>query len=292
MVSGPVFAFPSSVSHYARHPWNAPSCGETSQNSPCFLCLFGHQPRSHFASVFWAHNPTFTKGRTYRAMLLNVNTRLGNPELVKATIQHYNPDIVVLEEISSQWVSDLRWLTKSHPHSRIQPQDDNFGIGLFSKFPLAESKIVYIGDAEVPSIIARVDSGNGTLFVIATHPLPPGGASYSRWRNNQLHAIPDYIPPDILLVILLGDLNVTPWNYHFRNLLKRSGLRDSSKGHGLQPTWPSNFPLMLIPIDHCLHTRDIFVIKREVGPNAGSDHYPLIVDFVVENEKHKHGATR
>jgi len=220
-----------------------------------------------------------------------VNTRLGNPDLVKTTIQHYDPDILVLEEINSQWVSDLQCLAKSRPHSCIQAREDNFGIGLFSKLPLVESEIVYIGDAEVPSIIAKVDSGSGTLSVIATHPLPPGGASYSRWRNNQLAAIPDHIASHSP-VILLGDLNVTPWNHHFIRLLKRSGLRDSSRGRGFQPTWPNSNPLLLIPIDHCLHSSEIVVVRKEIGPNVESDHYPVIVDFVIKTEIHKNGLTR
>ena len=219
-------------------------------------------------------------GHVFRAMLLNVNTRIGDAELVKQVIQEFDPDIVVLEEISARWIHDLQWLSTSHPHSCVQPREDNFGIGLFSKFPLAESEIVYIGDAEVPTIIAKVDTRRATLGVIATHPLPPGGADYSRWRDNQLDSMPDYVPSSLPL-LLLGDLNVTPWNHHFKKLLKRTGLKDSSQGRGIQPTWPSYNPLLLIPIDHCLHSSEIAVVNKEIGPNVGSDHYPVIVDFVI-----------
>ena len=218
--------------------------------------------------------------RSLRALLLNVNTRLGDPERVKHVIQEVDPDIVVLEEISFQWVQDLRWLKESHPHSHLQPREDNFGIGLFSKFPLEGSEVVYIGDVEVPSIVATLDTGRGTLGVIATHPLPPGSAANARGRNDQLDKLPDYVQSSAP-ALLLGDLNVTPWNYHFKRLLKRSGLRDSSRGRGIQPTWPNFSPLLWIPIDHCLHSSDILVTKKEIGPDVGSDHYPVIVDFII-----------
>lgn len=216
-----------------------------------------------------------------RAMLLNVNTRFGNPELVKKVILEYDPDILVLEEISSQWVKDLKWLAESRPHQCTQPREDNFGIGLFSKRPLLESKIIYIGDAEVPSIIARIDSSTSDICVIATHPLPPRNAEYTRARNNQLAAIPAHIPTNIP-TILLGDLNVTSWNYNFIRLLRQSGLKDGSRGMGFQPTWPNFSPLFRIPIDHCLHSAEITVINKQIGPDVGSDHYPVIVDFVVK----------
>lgn len=224
--------------------------------------------------------PAVPAGHTLRAMLLNVNTERGDPERVREVIQAVDPDVVVLEEISSRWVRNLEWLAKTHPHSSTQPREDNFGIGLFSRFPLVQADTVYIGDAGVPSIIARIETGEGPLVVIATHPLPPGGAEYSRWRNEQLEKLPEHIPASVP-VLLLGDLNVTPWNHQFRRLLKRSGLKDSAQGRGVQPTWPSDIPLLLIPIDHCLHSPDIFVSGRKTGPDVGSDHYPVIVDFGI-----------
>lgn len=227
---------------------------------------------------------------TLRAMLLNVNTRLGDANRVKEVIQDFDPDIVVLEEISSQWVQDLQWLMESHPYTRVQPRADNFGIGLFSKLSIRTSDIVYIGDAKVPSLIATLDTGTDQLDVIATHPMPPGGASYSKWRNDQLAKLPNHVSSNSP-VLLLGDLNVTPWNYHFRKLLQSTGLLDSSQGRGIQPTWP-NFNLLLrIPIDHCLHSPDIVVFKKVVGPDVGSDHYPLIIDFSITLKQGKNSPT-
>jgi endonuclease/exonuclease/phosphatase (EEP) superfamily protein YafD len=225
-----------------------------------------------------------------RAMLLNVNTRLGDANRVRSVVTEANPDILILEEISASWMSDLTWLTNSYPHSLAQPREDNFGIGLFSKLPLAEAEVVYIGGAEVPSIGATASTRETRLRVIATHPLPPAGRDYSRWRNEHLEQLPDYVrSPHAIL--LLGDLNVTPWNYHFRRLLARTGLCDSAKGFGVQPTWPNVNPLLWIPIDHCLHSADITVIDRRVGENVSSDHYPVIVDFVIGTEQTQKGPT-
>ena len=216
-----------------------------------------------------------------RAMLINVNTHLGDPDRVRAVIEAEAPDILVLEEISSRWMSALAWLTNSHPHALAQPREDNFGIGLFSKLPLAEAEVVYIGAAEVPSIVATVMTAHTNLFVIATHPVPPIGREYSRMRNRQLDRLPDYVGSN-LPVLLLGDLNVTPWNYHFRRLITRAGLRDSAKGFGVQPTWPNYNPLLRIPIDHCLYSDDIVIVDRRIGEDVASDHYPLIVDFMIK----------
>jgi len=219
-----------------------------------------------------------------RAMLLNVNTRLGDADRVQEVIAAADPDILVLEEISSRWMSALAPLADSYPHSLTRTREDNFGIGLFSKLPLVESEVAYIGDAHMPSILATVRTGQADLRVIGTHPVPPIGQGCSWWRNDQLDRLPGHIRTD-LPVLLLGDLNVTPWNYHFRRLLARSGLRDSARGYGVQPTWPHHNPLLRIPIDHCLHSEDIVIVDRTIGESASSDHYPVLVDFVIRKSR-------
>ena len=35
------------------------------------------------------------------------------------------------------------------------------------------------------------------------------------------------------------------------------------------PTWPANFPLLGIPLDHCLVTSGICVARKRIGPNLG-----------------------
>jgi endonuclease/exonuclease/phosphatase (EEP) superfamily protein YafD len=216
-----------------------------------------------------------------KALLINVNTRFGDVRRVIQVVGDFDPDIIVLEEINSQWVTDLKSLSESYPYSKIQPREDNFGIGIFSKVPMKSSEIEYIGQALVPSIVAVFEYDQTCFKVIAAHPLPPDGAEYSRYRNDQLEKLGNYVDPS-LPVMLLGDLNVTPWNHYFQKLLNSTCLKDSSQGYGIQPTWPSNNPLLLIPLDHCLHSQEIKILQRRIGPNVGSDHYPLMIDFVIK----------
>jgi endonuclease/exonuclease/phosphatase (EEP) superfamily protein YafD len=215
-----------------------------------------------------------------RVMMFNVNTRRGDPVRARRAIEEADPDIVVLAEIDARWVADLHWLHESHPHVCLMPREDNFGIGLFSRLPLAGAEVVHAGEAGVPSIVARVHAAGDIVTVIATHPLPPDSAGDWRLRNDQLARLPELVPASGP-VLLLGDLNTTPWNYFFRRLLRTTGLRDSARGFGAFPTWLVENPLMAIPLDHCLHSPDVAILRRRVGPPAGSDHRPLIVEFAV-----------
>ena len=219
-------------------------------------------------------------GWPVRALLVNVNREYGNPARVAEAVTQFKPDIVVLEEVSVKWLADLAPVLAKFKYSRRVVRDDNFGIALFSRFPFIQAQTPDIGYI-VPSILAEIECSQGTCTVVATHPLPPAGGEYSRWRNAQLEELPQWIKRATSPVLLLGDLNVSPWSPHFTRLLRESGLRDSSQGRGVQPTWPAFNPLMLIPIDYCLYSPGIAILNRQTGPDVGSDHYPVIVDFAI-----------
>lgn len=220
-------------------------------------------------------------GRPIRLILMNVNTEYGDPVRVAAFLRQYSPDILVLEEVNSTWLAELRLVLIQYPYSEQEPRDDNFGIAVFSKFRIASSKVAHIGSAEVPSIVAEIETPEGRLTVLATHPLPPAGGEYSRWRNEQLAALSPWVKAATSPVILIGDLNLSPWSPHFVRLLRETGLRSSAQGRGICASWPSNMPWFCIPIDHCLYSQGVGVVGYRIGPYVGSDHYPVIVDAVI-----------
>jgi endonuclease/exonuclease/phosphatase family metal-dependent hydrolase len=77
-------------------------------------------------------------------------------------------------------------------------------------------------------------------------------------------------------VVLLGDLNLTPYSPPFDRLLGDSGLRDVMQGQGWQPTWRAGFWPLALRIDHVLVSSDLCVEDATVGPTVGSDHRPVL----------------
>jgi len=126
-----------------------------------------------------------------------------------------------------------------------------------------------------------------TVSLLATHPLPPGSKRTFEERNSQLLAIADLSRKHAAPFILNGDLNTTMWSPYFSRLVRRSGLVDARMGHGLLLTWPSEFPHLRIPLDHCLVSRDIGVARIKTGRAIGSDHLPLIVDLAIPRQAGK-----
>jgi endonuclease/exonuclease/phosphatase (EEP) superfamily protein YafD len=230
---------------------------------------------------YWPVNSaTNHSSSSLRAIALNVNTANEHYELVSKLIREHNPDILVLTEVNAAWIKAMESLRSTYLHQKCMPREDNFGIALYSKLPFTICNVVELGQAGVPSIDAEFAIQGQTLRVLGTHTLPPIDNAYSWFRNNQIEAVAAYLGSVTGPKILLGDLNMTPWSPYFGALLSTAKLVDSSRGRGLEPTWPTNHVWIgRIPIDFCLVSEEITVTDKKIGANVGSDHFPVIVDF-------------
>lgn len=220
-------------------------------------------------------------GTPFRVMVLNVNTENTQHDRVLDEIRRIKPDVLLLMEVDTRWLHALRELSNSLPHTVLAPREDNFGIALFSRHPLAGAGVVELGEAGVPSIVTTAEVGDRRLLIVGSHPLPPGSPENTRLRNAQLDKLAGAVVGQKLAAIVMGDLNATPWSPHFRKLELSASLRDTSRGAGWRPTWPTWFPPLWIPLDHCLVSPELAVADRFIGDKVGSDHYPVVVDLVL-----------
>jgi len=217
-----------------------------------------------------------------RLIVQNVNTNAGDPRKVAAFIREERPDIAALVEVNDAWLSALSVLNEDYPYRVLEPRPGRFGVALYSRLPIEDRRVEHPGDGP-PAIVARLRIGNRLLTVVACHPPPPIGGALAHRRDAALAALPALVHggrPSVLV----GDLNTTRFGAHFQTLLEDSGLKDSGPGFGLQPTWPVGAPPLLplsIAIDHFLHSPDVEIVDRRLGPDVGSDHRGLVVDFRV-----------
>lgn len=241
---------------------------------------FGVQVRAVWPTAATLGAVTGTESaRPVRILLANVYTGNRDHAAVARLLRAEAPDVVVLQEVDAVWLEALGANRTEYPHRVEEVRADNFGLVLWSRFPLSAARIERLDASGVPTIVARVAAPMGACQLIAAHPLPPAGGRRSRLRDEGLAGLARLAAAQAVPVVVVGDLNCTPWSPRFVDLLHDGRLRDTGAEEILRPTWPAALGVFGIPLDHCLVGPGVRVHARRIGPRIGSDHRPLIVDF-------------
>jgi endonuclease/exonuclease/phosphatase (EEP) superfamily protein YafD len=188
-------------------------------------------------------------------------------------------DLGFILESSRDWDPALAELSSGYSVIASVPDDRTFGITAIASDALdvADASVVRLGPSLEPAIRIETAIDGQPVVVYAVHPRSPTTELRAELRDETLAALTDALRRETQPVVVVGDLNTTPWSFTFRALSKEANLIDSMRGSGLQPSWPNRSFLLSIPIDHLLHSDALTTISRETGPDLGSDHRPIEV---------------
>lgn len=241
------------------------------------------------APLYFGGSPSTAGGAPVRLLSANVFVGNGNTQPIIELVREERPELFLAIEVDPRWLSALDAIKDDYPYviSAMRNQGyggfDPFGMALFSHKPATVSEVRRVGVQGLPVILAEFDlDGGASLTVIGTHPYPPVRRECAAVRDEYIAGVADIAASVEGPCVVLGDLNTTSWSPVFTRLVKRSGLRDSRHGFGIQPTWPDGNRLLRIPIDHALVSGEITVVDRRVGPSIGSDHRPLIIELGIK----------
>ena len=219
---------------------------------------------------------------TLKIMSVNVLDSNQDAEKLLELINRVEPDVIVALEFTSFWQTALESLHGQYPYRQRQPATDGTGIGMYSKRPLNRTRWISLdSQLDSPAMWAEIDLDGRPLSLVGAHPMSPTGYARFSARNRQLKSLADRIQQSNNPVIAVGDFNSTTWSPYLKRFLKRTGLRDSRQGLGLQPSWPQWQPLLMIPIDHVFISPEIHLHSRRVESHVGSDHFPILVEISV-----------
>jgi len=216
-------------------------------------------------------------------------------QIALANINHANSDcarfaswakaqpsvILVVQEVNERWANALKELDHEYPFSIVLPRDAGSGIALYSRKPI-DSNSIELGEGDArPGIHASLKINDTKINIVTFHPRAPVRRGHFALRNQMLACAATCLLELPNPKICIGDFNMSPWSHYYRNFLRQAQLKDARNGRGLLATWPTFllFRWLMIPIDHCLVSKEIRVLKIKTGPRIGSDHLPLIVDL-------------
>jgi endonuclease/exonuclease/phosphatase (EEP) superfamily protein YafD len=218
--------------------------------------------------------------------LVQFNLRNRNHEFgkFKDYVRKLQPDVLCLEEYTGSWELNLAELKKDYPYVISRTRRDPFGIAIFSKYPMRTSSIISFVAPELPSAYCQIEVQGRTIGVLATHPMPPLNGEFYSLRNRQYKAIAEFIREnDSAVFVVAGDLNCAPWSSCFGDLVSHGRLRDTRVGFGLGESWPADWWILRLPLDHVLTSKNVDTVCRVVGEDLGSDHLPVYVELLARD---------
>jgi len=220
-------------------------------------------------------------GAVYSIFFANIYGPNTQYDCIAAAIQRADPHVILLVEVRSHHLTALAPHLIDYPYRFTQPKQNNYGLAIFSRLPLNSIEIQDFNGLSLASLVARLSLDGASLTIIGTHPEAPKNRQHATNRVQHLEAVACFSAAQPGELLLLGDFNTTSWSHVFKDMLHTSHLLDSRQGFGLQPSWPVEYPLLRIPIDHALHTPGLCIRSRKLGPSIGSDHLPVILDITI-----------
>ncbi len=230
---------------------------------------------------YHADNPVPPEAGTHdRLRIVYANVLVDNPDPARLgrLIDEESPDLVALVEVPAGWLEKVGEIRSRYPY-RYEYPDGSRGLSLwFRTPPLSVEPPARLVPSANPTLRASFLFAGRPRNLWLVHARTPFDRDQEGATGGELHAIGSAIQQSGGSTILLGDLNCTDGSPYFGDLLRESGLRDSRIGFGRQPSWPTWSPYRL-SIDHAFVSQDLSVVDRRLGPDIGSDHFPLILDL-------------
>lgn len=213
-------------------------------------------------------------------LVANVLTPNHKYHLLLEQINRLQPDVVLTLETDQVWQEALKLIEADYPYRVAVPQDNLYGMHLYSRLPLADTEVKFILSDETPSIHATIRLRSGlSVQLYCLHPKPPSPteAKDSTLRDAELLIVGDQIKDIDESCIVMGDLNDVAWSRTTRLFQRISGLLDPRVGRYFMNTFHADYPLLRWSLDHIFHSTDFGLVEMKRLPHIGSDHFPIYV---------------
>lgn len=230
--------------------------------------------------------------------IFNVLQENREVDALRRLIRETDPDIILLSETSQWWLTQLDGLEADYPYNLFKPQENHYGLLLYSRLALISPEVRFLVEPKIPSMLVQLElrSGQQVTFY-GVHPRPPGlkrdesGTAAEKMGNADAGEREDSDLRDAELmlvakevaeigdqpVIVGGDFNDVAWSHTTRRFQRIGGLLDPRVGRGLYNSFDARHPLMRYPLDHVFASEHFRFVDLQRLEAIGSDHFPMLV---------------
>jgi endonuclease/exonuclease/phosphatase (EEP) superfamily protein YafD len=218
-------------------------------------------------------------GRRFTVAHLNMQWAAGSVEDFRALLGEGSPaDVVVVLEPNEGWFDQL--LRRGSPLQLHKARRDSQAF-VASRLPVRDLDQPADPDLPLAAVEFTLDAPAAEVRVLALDLPSPWTPREAAFRDRGLAAVERWRRAQPGPVLVVGDLNATPWSAPFRRLMETAGLEDARQGRGPLPSWPEALGPLGLPIDQSLHTPDLGVAEVSRRSGFGSTHRSLFVTYAA-----------
>lgn len=217
--------------------------------------------------------------------IAHLNSNQGKADL--GELNSLAADIVFLQEFTPQMEADIDTLFPDYALVISHPLTTTIGVGmlLHHNSPL-KTDLHRVNHMpwynHRPLLTARLELDGQRVQVMSIHASRPHHHHADAFQKLEMDAAAGWGREQQTYgyeVIMIGDINMTPWSVRYKQFLKMSQTNDSMLGYGIQNSWTAVVPMWMgLPVDHAAISDGLQVVDRYTVPVEGSDHGILLLE--------------
>jgi endonuclease/exonuclease/phosphatase (EEP) superfamily protein YafD len=231
---------------------------------------------------------------TLRVMTFNTLFVNGDFAGVIERIRENDPDVIAAQELAPDLDDAITTaLAESHPYKITNSWPDPRGIGLWSRYPMTEGENRTTERWEWWMHEVNLDVEGRPVAIYNLHLWPIGTTDPAGFRialaaqHQQVDELMAMLETETSPVIVVGDFNASPTNENYQTLTTVLDDAWSEVGWGTGFTFPAQGMMStrvppFLRIDYLMSKGNIRPLSIKVLEKAGSDHLPVIGEFLIE----------
>lgn len=219
--------------------------------------------------------PEAAAGKTIRIAHANTLLYFNKPAGPKvAFAANSGADVVSLLEVNDTLHTALNEVSGTYPHQAHS--GGRLPMMLLAKYPITKAQ-----GWGPRMVLYHIAKPNQAFYVLQVHPQSPFSSVALASRTEQLQKLANILPSLPQPLVVLGDMNTTPWDAGLKPL--HAALKQAGGWRANLPTFPTLVPMT--PIDAVFYSQPFSEARLQHVKVKGSDHLGIVVDLVDPRQK-------
>lgn len=238
------------------------------------------------------------EGKEIKLMTYNLLFSNKNHSKSLNKIKNANPDILLLQEFTYGWQSDIdSAFGEKYTYKYLIPDNGTSGLAIYSTYPLSNKKIFYDGSRFPVGLLAHVKIGEKKILLANAHFFSPAPAFenpkkfYRLYSKNYHQRVGQYNNLNKLITkeakgtsaqIFAGDLNTMHSEPLYHDILKDWEDQFRETGTGLGKTFPRNrFIPAFVTLDYIFTKGRAKSTRYKIVEGGSSDHLAQFAKIIL-----------